>query len=168
MPPSLAGVRISEVSRRSGVPATALRYYETIGLLTTRRSSNGYREYDEDVLGRLDLIEASKELGLPLEDIARHLDALQTRSCTEVRDRLRPLLAQQLRQIEEKRARLDRLSRRLRAAEAGLAHCPDRDDLCSSECALSPVPDARGVTGAGARAAESQPSSRRHRAGGSR
>ena len=131
-------MRISEVSRRSGVPATALRYYETVGLITVRRASNGYRDYDEDVLGRLDLIEASKELGLPLEEIARHLDALQTRSCTEVRDSLRPLLAQQLHQIEEKRARLDRLSRRLRAAGADLASCPDRDELCSSECALRP------------------------------
>jgi DNA-binding transcriptional MerR regulator len=133
-------VRISEVSRRSGIPATALRYYETIGLLTARRSSNGYRDYDEDVLGRLDLIEASKELGLPLEEIARHLDVLQTRSCTEVRDSLRPLLAEQLRQIEDKRARLERLSRRLRAADAGLARCPDRDERCSSECALSSSP----------------------------
>lgn len=129
-------MRISEVSRRSGVPATALRYYETVGLITARRARNGYRDYDENVLGRLDLIEASKELGLPLEEIARHLDALQTRSCTEVRDSLRPLLVRQLRQIEEKRARLERLSRRLRAAGAGLASCPDRDELCSSECAL--------------------------------
>ncbi|WP_299958661.1 MerR family transcriptional regulator [uncultured Modestobacter sp.] len=130
-------MRISEVSRRSGVPATALRYYETVGLITARRAANGYRDYDEDVLARLDLIEASKELGLPLEEIARHLEGLQTRSCTEVRDSLRPLLAEQLRQIEAKRARLERLSQRLRAADAGLAACPDRDDLCSSECALN-------------------------------
>jgi DNA-binding transcriptional MerR regulator len=121
---------------------TALRYYETVGLVTARRGSNGYREYDEDVLGRLDLIEASKELGLPLEKIAQHLNALQTRSCTEVRDHLRPLLAEQMRQLEEKRARLERLSRRLRSADSGLASCPDSDELCSSECALSSAADA--------------------------
>ena len=141
MAPSLADVRISEVSRRSGVPATALRYYETIGLIAARRAGNGYRDYDDDVLGRLDLIEASKELGLPLEQIVRHLDVLQTRSCTEVRDSLRPLLAEQLREIEEKRVRLESLGRRLRAADAGLAGCPDRDERCSSECAFSPRPD---------------------------
>lgn len=134
-------MRISEVSRRSGVPATALRYYETIGLIAARRASNGYRDYDEGVLARLDLIDASKELGLPLEEIGRHLDVLQTRSCTDVRDAMRPLLAEQLRQIEEKRARLERLSRRLRAADAALADCPDRDERCSSECALSIAPD---------------------------
>lgn len=136
-------MRIAELSRRSGVPATALRYYESIGLITARRASNGYREYDEDVLGRLDLIEASKELGLPLDEIARHLDVLQSHSCTEVRDSLRPLLVEQLRQIDDKRARLERLSQRLRAAETGLANCPDRDSLCSSECALSSAPDVR-------------------------
>lgn len=137
----MAGVRISEISRRSGVPATTLRYYEAVGLITVRRAGNGYRDYDQDVLGRLDLIEASKELGLPLEEIARHLDTLQTRSCTEVRDSLRPLLARQLREIEEKRARLDRLSQRLRAADSGLAECPDRAEPCSSECALRTVPE---------------------------
>lgn len=129
-------MRISEVSRRSGVPATALRYYETIGLITARRTSNGYRDYDEDVLGRLDLIEASKELGLPLEVVAEHLQVLQSKSCTEVRDTLRPLLSEQLRKIDEKRAHLEKLSARLRAAEAGLAACPDSDDRCSSKCAL--------------------------------
>lgn len=132
-------MRIAELSRRSGVPATALRYYESIGLITAQRASNGYREYDEDVLGRLDLIEASKELGLPLDEIARHLDVLESHSCTEVRDSLRPLLVEQLRRIDDKLAHLERLSRRLRAAEAGLASCPDRDELCSSECALLPT-----------------------------
>lgn len=134
-------MRISEVSRRSGVPASALRYYETVGLITARRRRNGYRAYDEDVLARLDLIEASKELGLPLAEIRNHLAELQARSCTAVRDSLRPLLAEQLRRIEDKRARLDRLHRRLTAAEAGLAACPDRDERCSSECALARHPD---------------------------
>lgn len=132
-----AWMRISEVSRRSGIPATALRYYEKFGLISARRARNGYRDYDEDVLARLDLIEASKELGLPLAEIGQHLDVVQTRSCTEVRDSLRPLLARQLRLIEDKRARLDRLHRRLAAAEAGLAACPDRAERCASECALT-------------------------------
>jgi DNA-binding transcriptional MerR regulator len=41
-------------------------------LITARRTTNGYREY-EDVLSRLDLIDASKELDLPLQTIAWHL-----------------------------------------------------------------------------------------------
>jgi len=127
-------VRISDVSKRSGISTTALRYYESIGLITPGRSGNGYRDYDADVLARLDLIESSKELGLPLEDIGRHLRALETTSCTDVRDALRPLLAERVRQLDAKRARLDELRSRLDWADHDLAACPDRDERCSTEC----------------------------------
>lgn len=127
-------MQISDVSKRSGVSATALRYYESIGLITPGRGSNGYRDYDADVLARLDLIESSKELGLPLEDIGRHLRALETTSCTDVRDSLRPLLAERVRQLDAKRARLDELRSRLDHADHDLAACPDRDERCSTEC----------------------------------
>ncbi|MGV0108951.1 MerR family transcriptional regulator [Arthrobacter sp. CP30] len=127
-------MRISAVSQRSGVTTTALRYYESIGLITSRRALNGYRDYDSEVLNRLDLIEASKELGLPLEDIGRYLRSLDEESCTTVRDNLRPLLAERLRQLEEKRARLDALRVRLDQADQGLANCPDSDEHCSTEC----------------------------------
>lgn len=139
-------MRISDVSKRSGVPATALRYYESIGLITPARSRNGYRDYDADVLARLDLIESSKELGLPLEDIGRHLRALETTSCTDVRDALRPLLAERVRQLDEKRARLDELRSRLDRADHDLAACPDRDERCSTECIFR---DRRHATSAG-------------------
>lgn len=127
-------MRISEVSRRSGVSATALRYYDSIGLIRPGRSGNGYREYDATTLQRLDLIEASKELGLPLTDIRSHLDSLEVDSCTDVRERLRPLLAERVRQIDEKRARLDALRTRLDVADRGLERCADRDERCSTEC----------------------------------
>lgn len=127
-------MRISEVSRRSGISATALRYYESIGLIRPGRAGNGYREYDATTLQRLDLIEASKELGLPLTDIRSHLDSLDVDSCTAVRERLRPLLAERVRQIDEKRARLDALRARLDIADRGLEQCEDRDERCSTEC----------------------------------
>ena len=127
-------MRISEVSRRSGISATALRYYESIGLVTPHRSSNGYRDYDAATLHRLDLIEANKELGLPLADISRHLASLEVDSCTDVREQLRPLLAERVRQIDEKRAHLDELRARIDAADRNLGQCPDRDERCSTEC----------------------------------
>lgn len=127
-------MRISEVSKRSGISATALRYYESIGLLAPARALNGYRDYSPDVLNRLDLIEASKELGLPLDQIGAHLSTMESTSCTDVREALRPLLAEQVRQIEEKQARLDRLRSRLARAEYDLAECPDRSERCSTEC----------------------------------
>ncbi|MBD8534632.1 MerR family transcriptional regulator [Plantibacter sp. CFBP 13570] len=132
-------MRISEVSKRTGVAPTALRYYESIGLIAPGRTRNGYRDYDPAVLGRLDLIEASKELGLPLADIGRHLRSLEDDSCTDVRDQLRPLLAERVRQIDEKRARLDELRARLDQADMGLANCPDRAEHCSTECVFHPA-----------------------------
>ncbi|MFC5382143.1 MerR family transcriptional regulator [Aquipuribacter nitratireducens] len=129
-------MRIAEVSRRSGVAAHTLRFYEDAGLLQVARSANGYRDYDEADLVRLDLIEASKELGLSLEQIGEHLAVLRTRSCTDVREHLAPLLAEQVRRLEAKRARLEALSTRLGAAQADLAACPDSDARCSSECVM--------------------------------
>ncbi|MGA0568520.1 MerR family transcriptional regulator [Rathayibacter sp. KR2-224] len=43
-------MRIGDVARQAGVTPKAVRYYERLGLLEPRRSSNGYREYDEDDL----------------------------------------------------------------------------------------------------------------------
>jgi DNA-binding transcriptional MerR regulator len=61
---------ISEVARRSGVSAKTLRYYESVGLLEPPdRSASGYREYDEDVLGRLTFIRSAQAVGLTLGEI---------------------------------------------------------------------------------------------------
>ena len=50
-------MRIGEVSRRSGVSPRSLRYYESQGLLSAERESNGYREYDESVVERAKTIQ---------------------------------------------------------------------------------------------------------------
>jgi DNA-binding transcriptional MerR regulator len=60
---------ISEVARRSGVPARTLRYYEEIGLLRPERTPSGYREYDERVFDRLTFIRSARALGLSLAEI---------------------------------------------------------------------------------------------------
>ena len=60
---------ISEVARRSGVPARTLRYYEEIGLLRPERTPSGYREYNERVFDRLTFIRSAQALGLSLAEI---------------------------------------------------------------------------------------------------
>ena len=63
-------MRIGELTERSGVPSTALRYYEQVGLLPApSRTSSGYRSYDADVLPRLKFIRAAQAVGLSLTDI---------------------------------------------------------------------------------------------------
>lgn len=61
---------IGDVAGRSGVPTKTLRYYEQIGLLAApARSTSGYRQYEPDVLARLDFIKSSQALGLTLGEI---------------------------------------------------------------------------------------------------
>jgi MerR family transcriptional regulator, redox-sensitive transcriptional activator SoxR len=64
-----ARLTIGEVARRSGVAATALRYYEHIGLVPAPARMGGQRRYDESVLARLDVIRLCKSAGFVLEEI---------------------------------------------------------------------------------------------------
>ncbi|MGW4773551.1 MerR family transcriptional regulator [Nocardia sp. NPDC004278] len=63
-------MRIGELSRRTGVNAHQLRYYEAQGLLEADRGANGYREYDENAMLRVKQIRHLLGAGLSSEDIA--------------------------------------------------------------------------------------------------
>jgi MerR family transcriptional regulator, Zn(II)-responsive regulator of zntA len=71
-------VRISEVSRRTGVSIRSLRYYEQKRLLCARRLPNGYRDLDEEAIERVRTIQMYLGLGLTTEQIEEILD------CTEI------------------------------------------------------------------------------------
>ncbi|NEW40138.1 MerR family transcriptional regulator [Nocardia cyriacigeorgica] len=61
---------IGELSRRTGVNAHQLRYYEAQGLLEADRSANGYRDYDENAVLRVQQIRHLLDAGLSSDDIA--------------------------------------------------------------------------------------------------
>ncbi|PZG00293.1 MerR family transcriptional regulator [Micromonospora deserti] len=63
-------MRIGELSRRTGVNAHQLRYYEAQGLLEADRGANGYREYGENAVLRVKQIRHLLGAGLTSEDIA--------------------------------------------------------------------------------------------------
>ncbi|MDJ1136456.1 MerR family transcriptional regulator [Streptomyces iconiensis] len=63
-------MRIGELSRRTGVNAHQLRYYEAQGLLEADRAANGYREYNENALLKVKQIRHLLGAGLSSEDIA--------------------------------------------------------------------------------------------------
>ncbi|TCP47971.1 MerR family redox-sensitive transcriptional activator SoxR [Tamaricihabitans halophyticus] len=67
---------IGQVSDRSGVPHTALRFYEDKGLVTAERSGGNQRRYPRSVLRRLAFIRAAQRVGLSLEDIRDALSML--------------------------------------------------------------------------------------------
>ena len=78
-------MRISEVSRRTGVSIRSLRYYEQQRLLCPRRLENGYRDLDEEAVQRVQTIQMYLGLGLTTEQIEEILQ------CTEISPLPQPL-----------------------------------------------------------------------------
>jgi DNA-binding transcriptional MerR regulator len=67
-------MRIGDLSRRTGVAASRIRFYEREGILPeAARGSNGYREYSDASMKTLKLIDGAQRLGFTLGEIRRHL-----------------------------------------------------------------------------------------------
>ncbi|MCG7205451.1 redoxin family protein [Streptomyces arenae] len=69
-------MQISELARQAGVTTKAVRYYESLGLLTPARLANGYRDYDEHDLRLTREIRALSSLGIPVERTRPFLECL--------------------------------------------------------------------------------------------
>lgn len=77
---------IGQVARRSGVGIETVRFYERQGLLNKPdRTASGYRQFDEDVIARLQFIQRAKELGFTLNEI-KELLSLRVDAETSCRD----------------------------------------------------------------------------------
>ena len=61
-------MNISEVSKRAGLPAKTIRYYEEIGLVSPARSDNGYRSFRDSDLHKLAFLGRARALGFSIED----------------------------------------------------------------------------------------------------
>jgi MerR family redox-sensitive transcriptional activator SoxR len=64
-----AGLTVGQVAERSGVAASALRFYERQGLLTSERTAGNQRRYRGDVLCRVVMIRACQRVGLSIAEI---------------------------------------------------------------------------------------------------
>ena len=67
---------IGEVSQRSGVAASALRFYEEKGLISSERAGSGHRRYPRPVLRRIAFIVFAQRVGLTLDEIGGELAKL--------------------------------------------------------------------------------------------
>jgi MerR family transcriptional regulator, redox-sensitive transcriptional activator SoxR len=67
---------IGELSARSGAAPSALRFYETQGLISAHRTSGNQRRYERAILRRIALIQAGRATGIPLERIRAALGTL--------------------------------------------------------------------------------------------
>ena len=61
---------IAEVAKRTGIAASALRYYESLGLIASNAQPGQRRRFPDDVLNRLALIALGQAAGLRLDEIA--------------------------------------------------------------------------------------------------
>ncbi|CAN0428893.1 unnamed protein product, partial [Ectocarpus sp. 12 AP-2014] len=71
-----ADLSIGEVAERAGLATSALRFYESRGMIKSRRNVSGHRRYARDVLRRVAIIKVAQRVGIPLEEIAEALSAL--------------------------------------------------------------------------------------------
>ncbi|MEU4462757.1 MerR family transcriptional regulator [Streptomyces sp. NPDC024017] len=115
-------MRIGELSRRTGVNAHQLRYYESQGLLEPARGANGYREYDEGALLRVKQIRHLLGAGLSSEDIAYLLpcatgEAPELLGCPELLAAMRSRLRRLDDQLERLAQSRDALAGYIEAAE---------------------------------------------------
>lgn len=104
---------IGELSERSGVATSALRFYETRGLIHARRTTGNQRRYPQPELRRVAFIRAAQQVGLSLDEIAGALATLPEGRTPNKADwsRLsrswRTRLDEQIERIERLRDRLD-------------------------------------------------------------
>jgi MerR family redox-sensitive transcriptional activator SoxR len=77
---------IGEVAARSGIAPSALRFYESEGLVHTSRSDGGQRRYERDVLRRVAFIRVAQRVGLTLDEVRDALAALPDERTPTARD----------------------------------------------------------------------------------
>ena len=138
---------IGDVARRSGVAASALRFYEERGLITSERIGSGHRRYRRAVLRRIAFIVYAQRVGLTLEEIGLELGKLPANRAPTRRDwsrHSRKWTARVEARIEERIAELERL-------KLGLTECIGCGCLSLDRCKLANPGDAAGRRGPGAR-----------------
>lgn len=79
MPALDSEITIGELARRSGVATSALRFYESRGLISATRTLGGQRRFARPTLRRVAFIQAAQRVGLSLDEIATALRALPER-----------------------------------------------------------------------------------------
>jgi MerR family transcriptional regulator, redox-sensitive transcriptional activator SoxR len=77
---------IGELSTRSGIAPSAIRFYEAKGLVAARRTSGNQRRYDRATLRRIALIQAGRAAGIPLAQIRAALEKLPSERIPTRRD----------------------------------------------------------------------------------
>ena len=136
-------ITIGEVARRSGVAASALRFYEERGLISSDRAGSGHRRYPRSVLRRIAFIVFAQRVGLTLEAIGDELAKLPPDRAPSRRDWSRLSSGWT--------ARIDRQIAELQRLRIGLTECIGCGCLSLDRCRLANPDDRAARLGPGPR-----------------
>jgi MerR family redox-sensitive transcriptional activator SoxR len=131
------GLNIGQVAQQTGLHTSAIRYYESIGLVPEPERRSGWRRYEPEVLDRLSVIRTASELGFKLVEIRTLLDGFPLD--TEPSERWQALAGQKLPEVREIIARATILQALL---EAGLNCDCESIEVCISSLGESCRPAA--------------------------
>lgn len=134
---------ISEVSRRSGVAASALRFYEERGLVRSERAGSGHRRYPRSVLRRIAFIVFAQKIGLSLEEIGVEVARLPGNHV--------PVRADWARLSGHWAARIDARIAELERLRSSLTRCIGCGCLSLKDCQMANPGDRAGRMGPGPR-----------------
>lgn len=134
---------IGEVAARSGVAASALRFYEVQGLIASERNDGGQRRYPRSVLRRVAFVVFAQKVGLSLEEIRGELANLPRNRAPERSDWAR-LSRGWTTRIDERIAELERM-------KAGLTECIGCGCLSLDRCRFANPGDRAARRGPGPR-----------------
>jgi MerR family redox-sensitive transcriptional activator SoxR len=134
---------VGQLSERSGVAVSALHFYESKGLITSRRTTGNQRRYARDVLRRVSFIRLSQRVGIPLNDIREALALLPAERT--------PTRADWARLSAAWRGDLDARIARLQQLRDDLTDCIGCGCLSLQSCRLANPEDVLAAQGSGPR-----------------
>ena len=117
---------IGELAKRAGLATSAIRYYESIGILPEPYRVSGQRRYGEDTVKRLEFIAAAQHAGFTLREIAELSDDFDVRK----------LARRKLPQVQEELKRTRQIKRWLDTASTCDCASPEECSLFDGEAAL--------------------------------
>jgi MerR family redox-sensitive transcriptional activator SoxR len=123
---STALLSIGQVAAQAGIRTSAIRYYESVGVLSEPERIGGQRRYPPEIVTRLAFVGVAQQAGFSLEEIRELLDGAEQDRASE---RLQSLAKRKLPDVEGLISRAEAMKGWLEAA--GNCECPTLD-----ECAL--------------------------------
>ncbi|WP_298862369.1 redox-sensitive transcriptional activator SoxR [uncultured Sulfitobacter sp.] len=142
MPPS-QGLTIGAVAERTGLAVSAIRFYETLDLVTPLKNSSGHRRFDRSDIRKLSFVMIAQELGVSLRDLSALMKTLpQGRP---------PTAADWTRMATKFRKDLDRRIAKAERLRDTLDGCIGCGCLSLQKCALYNPEDRARLSGTGPR-----------------